>query len=244
MHTPSSTQNTQEMNKLQNYLNAIPENGWVDLQEIKRFLAEQTAKTDRQIEETNRQIEKNDRLITEKQAKTERQIEKTNRQIKANDRLITKKQAETDRQMKELQKQYGGISNSNGDMAEEYFYRAFKRNKTFVNETYEKVLRNKCIDNDEFAAEFDLLLLNGKSATIIEVKYRAKPDNITIEDLISKIKPFKVLFPDYKNHNIYLGVAAMSFDKRLAKKLHKEGIATIHQEGKKMVVYDQELKVF
>jgi rRNA-processing protein FCF1 len=164
---------------------------------------------------------------------------------------LTKKQAETDRQiketdrlMKELQKQYGGISNSNGDMAEEYFYRTFKRNKTFAHETFDKVLRNRCIMNGIWEAEFDLLLLNGKSAAIIEVKYRAKPDNIDIENLISRIEPFKVLFPDYKNHQIYLGVAAMSFDTRLAKKLRKTGIATIHQEGKKMVIYDQELKVF
>jgi hypothetical protein len=129
-------------------------------------------------------------------------------------------------------------------MAEQWFYSAFKRNKTLAHETFDEVLRNRCIKNGEYNAEFDLLLLNGTSVAIIEVKYRAKPDNIGIEKLISRIVPFKVLFPKYKNHRIYLGVAAMSFDKRLAKQLHKAGIATIYQEGKKLVVYDTELKVF
>jgi rRNA-processing protein FCF1 len=156
---------------------------------------------------------------------------------------LNRKFAETDRLMKELQKQYGGISNSNGEMAEEYFYRAFKRNKTLVNETFDRILRNKCINNGTWEAEFDILLLNGKSVAIIEVKYRAN-DNITLKKLISRIAPFKALFPDYKNHNIYLGVAAMSFDKHLAKRLHNAGIVTIHQEGKKVVVCDQEMKVF
>jgi hypothetical protein len=113
-----------------------------------------------------------------------------------------------------------------------------------VNETFERVLRNKCINNCIWHAEFDLLLLNGKSAAIIEVKYRAKPENITVEKLLSRIEPFKVLFPDYKNCKIYLGVAAMSFNKYLAKQLHEAGIATIHQEGKKMVVWDMGVKVF
>jgi hypothetical protein len=171
-------------------------------------------------------IQESNRFLTELQAETRREM------------------AKTDRQIKELNRQYGGISNSNGEMAEEYFYRAFKRNKTFGNETFDKVLRNKCIINGIWEAEFDLLLLNGKSVVIIEVKYRAKPDNIAIDNLVSRIEPFKVLFPDYKNHNIYLGVAAMSFDKCLAIRLHKAGIATIHQEGKKLVVYDKELKVF
>jgi hypothetical protein len=52
------------------------------------------------------------------------------------------------------------------------------------------------------------------------------------------------LSPNYKNHNIYLGVAAMSFRKGLEEKLHKAGIATIRQIGKKMVVFDQDVKAF
>jgi DNA-binding transcriptional MerR regulator len=211
MQTPSSTQNTQEMNKLQNYLNAIPENGWVDLQEIKRILAEQFAQSDRERKE-------NERIFNEKFAKSERK-------------------------MKELQELIGGIGNSNGDMAEEYFFNAFKKNKTFMNQTFDKVLRNKWIDTDDWKAEFDLLLLNGKSAVIIEVKYKADY-NIKIQKLVSRVRPFKALFPEYKHHDIYLGVAAMSFNKYLAMELRETGIATIHQVGNKMVVYDQEVKVF
>jgi hypothetical protein len=204
MQPPSSTQNTQEMNSLQNFSNATFESVYVDLQEVKRFLSEKTAETERNLNEMF---------------------------------------AKTDRQMKELQRQYGGISNSNGDMAEEYFFNAFKRNKTFGQETFEHVLRNKWIDTDDWHAEFDLLLLNGKSVVIIEVKYKAD-DNIKIQKLVSRVRPFKALFPEYKNHKIYLGVAAMSFNKYLVKELRQAGIATIHQVGNKMVVYDQELKVF
>jgi hypothetical protein len=87
-------------------------------------------------------------------------------------------------------------------------------------------------------------MFNGKSAAFIEVKYKAKPDNINIDKLSERVFKFKTLFPEYKNHNIYLGVAAMSFKKGFAKQLRSAGVATIHQVGKKMVVYDKEVKVF
>jgi rRNA-processing protein FCF1 len=76
------------------------------------------------------------------------------------------------------------------------------------------------------------------------VKYRAKHENIKIDKLISRAKYIKENNDEYKNHNFYLGVAAMSFDKRLAKKLRQAGIATIHHRGKKMLVYDKDVKVF
>jgi hypothetical protein len=87
-------------------------------------------------------------------------------------------------------------------------------------------------------------LFNGKSAAIIEIKYNARPDNIDIEDIISQVELFRILYPERKEHHIYLGVAAMSFKNGLEKKLHHAGIATIRQIGKKMVVYDKEVKVF
>ena len=76
------------------------------------------------------------------------------------------------------------------------------------------------------------------------MKYKAKPDNIDTEHLISRAERFKEFAPVYKNHNIYLGVAAMSFKKGLASELHKAGIVTIHPIGKKMVIYDKKARVF
>jgi hypothetical protein len=152
---------------------------------------------------------------------------------------------ETDRKLAKLEQLVGGIANNNGEMAEDYFYSAFKTNKTFANEKFDKVRRNlKYSNEDEVEAEFDIVLFNGKSAALIEVKYNAKPENISIEKLISRVEVFKILCPKFKNHKIYLGVAAMSFRKGLEEKLHKAGIATIRQIGKKMVRFDKDIKAF
>jgi hypothetical protein len=166
---------------------------------------------------------------------------------KETDKLIKNLSVEsekTDKQLKELGKHLGGIANSNGEMAEEYFYNAFKADISFANEKFDIIEKNKKISNRDIEAEYDLLLFNGKGAAIIEIKYNAKPENIKIEQIISRVETFKILMPSCKNLNIYLGVAAMSFKKGLEAKLHQAGIATIRPIGKKMVKFDKDVKVF
>jgi len=175
---------------------------------------------------------------------TREQIKELVEAGKETDRRLEKMYEESRKERKELNQQLGGISNSNGEMAEAYFYNAFKKHKYFANEHYDHVLKPTKVTNGELEAEFDIILFNGKSVAIIEVKYNAKPENIYIDDLISSVEKFRILFPNYKNHNIYLGVAAMTFREGLEKRLHRNGIATIRQLGKKMVIYDKEMKVF
>ena len=174
-------------------------------------------------------------------------LHETGHMVRETDRLMKetdRRMKETDRQMKALQKELGGISNSNGEMAEAYFYNALRRDKTFVNEKFDKIQKNRSIRNGTVEAEFDIVLFNGTSAAIIEVKYTANRKNISVREMIAKVAPFKMLYPAYKNCNIYLGVAALSFKGGMEKRLHRNGIATIRQVGKKMVVYDKEVKVF
>jgi hypothetical protein len=155
-----------------------------------------------------------------------------------------KEKKESDQRLEKLERLIGGIGNSNGEMAEEFFYNTLKRDKTFVNEQFDMIKRNYFYYHDEISAESDIVLFNGTSAAIIEVKYNAKPDNVDIEHLISRVSLFKKHSPEYKNHKIYLGVAAMSFKKGFALKIQKAGIATIRPVGKKIVVYDKSVKVF
>ena len=187
---------------------------------------EMFAETDRQIKENAKQFKENAK------------------QFKETDRRMAKSSEELKQELKKLEKIVGGIGNSNGELAEEYFYNAFYRDRTFVNEHFDKIKRNMSYNNGEVEAEFDLVLFNGKSAALIEVKYNAKPDNIEIDRIISRVEVFKILFPNYKHHKIYLGVAAMSFHKSIVWQLHRAGIATIRPVGKKMVVYDKTVKAF
>jgi len=226
------------------------------------------AETDKRFKETDKRFKETEQFIknltfdskeTDKQFKeTNKQFKETNKRFKETDRRfketeqfiknLSNDSKEIDRRLKQdmdkLAKLVGGMGNSNGEMAEEYFYNAFRADKSFANERFHKVRRNQIYRKEEIMAEFDLVLLNGKSAALIEVKYNAKPDNVSIEKIISKIKYFKILYPECKDFNIYLGVAAMSFKAGLEAELHQAGIATIRPVGKKIVRFDKDVKVF
>ena len=177
-------------------------------------------------------------------AQTSQQIEETWQQMKETDRRLEKLRVEVAEEIKEVNRQIGGITRSNGDLAEEFFFNAFRKDKIFMNEKYDRIHKGYFYSIDDIRNEFDIVFINGKSIAIVEVKYKARPDNINIEHLISRVDRFKEFAPEYKSHNIYLGVAAMSFKKGLASNLHQAGIVTIHPVGKKMVIYDKEAKVF
>jgi len=166
------------------------------------------------------------------------------RELREDSRKLREEQKETDKQLKKLGQYIGGIAHSNGEMAEEYFYNSFKADKTFANEKFDRIKRNMAFKGMDKEAEFDLVLFNGKSAALIEIKYNAKPKNISVEKIISRVEIFRTLVPECENYNIYLGVAAMSFKEGLEAELHQAGIATVRPIGKKMVVFDKDVKVF
>ena len=216
-------------------------------EDIKAMIAE----TSRQIKETGKQFAETDKKLLKMFAEADKQIkESRERSDELRHRLeeianSNKEQLkETGKQLSELGRYLGGMANSNGEMAEDFFYHTIKRDKTFVNEKFDKIIANSRYLRDEDSMEWDIYLFNGTSTAIIEVKYNAKYENVSADKLISRVARFREHYPDYKNHNVYLGVAALAFNKGLKRKLHQKGIATIHQIGKKMVVYDKEVKVF
>jgi hypothetical protein len=201
---------------------------------------ERLSKTEKMFDKADERLSKTEKMFD----KTDNQLDKTEKLLDKVIRDNEKSRKAREKEMKELNQQLGGISNSNGEMAETYFYNTLKRDKTFLNEKYDDIKRNRKLVNGEHDAEFDIILFNCKSAVLIEVKYNAKPDNISVRKIISRVEAFKILFPQCKNHSIYLAVAAMTFRKGMEARLHRNGIATIRQIGKKMVVYDKEVKVF
>jgi len=215
--------------------------------ETEKFIKNLSIESDRKLDKLSERISESIAEVTQQHKETDRLIKSISAETKETDRLIKNigtETKETDRLIKNLSKLVGGMGNSNGEMAEEYFYSAFQADKFFANERFYKVRRNQIYRKEEIKAEFDLVLLNGKSAALIEVKYNAKPDNVSIEKIISKIEYFKILYPECKYFNIYLGVAAMSFKEGLEAELHQAGIATIRPVGKKMVKFDKDVKVF
>jgi hypothetical protein len=202
---------------------------------------ENDQKRDKEFDRISKMFAETDQRLDKMVAETDKRLDK---RVAETDKRLENMFEKSDQRLNKLGKYLGGVSHSNGEMAEEYFYNAFKADISFANEMFDTIEKNKKISNKNAEAEYDLLLFNGKSAAIIEVKYNAKPENIRIERMISRVETFKMLMPACKNFNIYLGVAAMSFKEGLEAELHSAGIATIRPVGKKMVKFDKDVKVF
>ena len=151
-----------------------------------------------------------------------------------------KRSAALDLKLDRLTEQVSGITKSNGLFAEDYFLSSFtKDDLNFFGEQFDKVIRGK---GTKVQDEYDFVLINGKTAGIVEVKYKARNDDI--EQALKKVVTFRINFPEYNNHKLYLAIAALSIDERLERECHKQGIAVIKQIGDKVVVYDKNLKAF
>jgi hypothetical protein len=150
---------------------------------------------------------------------------------------------ETDRKMKELQKAVGGITNNYGSFAEEYFFNSFEKGqKDFFGKKFNMIQKNVKAGWKKVEDEYDIVLYNDDSVAIIEVKFKAHENDI--KELLAKPDTFKILFPYYKDFNIYLGLASMSFYPDVENECVKNGIAVIKQAGETVVINDKHLKSF
>jgi NAD-specific glutamate dehydrogenase len=142
----------------------------------------------------------------------------------------------------ELKKEVGGISNSNGEFAEEYFENIYCRDMTFAGMRFHEIIRRKRFDDRKRKDEFDIIMLNEENTLIVETKYKAKESDI--DGVIKKAESFRYWYPEYKDHKIYLCLASLRFEDNIIGKARKKGIAIIQQLGDKTVVNDEHLKAY
>jgi hypothetical protein len=172
--------------------------------------------------------------LAEKQAETDRQLKETDRQIKALGKFLQQSKADLDEKI-------GRWSTNHGFVAEEYFINSFKRGqRNFFGEKFDRLLTH--VPGIKVDAEYDMTLLNGKSVAIVEIKFKAHENDIP--EVLKKAETFRVNYPDYAEHRIFLGIASMAFYPALEKKCIDNGIAVIKQVGDTMVINAEHLKTF
>ena len=156
---------------------------------------------------------------------------------------LQKSQGYTDIQINNLRKSVGGWANNHGTFAEEYFFNSFENGKqNFFGENFDEIQKNVSSVWQGVKDEYDIVLYNHSSVALIEVKYKAHVNDIP--NVLKKAETFRVLFPNYKDFKIYLGLASLAFYPELEQKCINEGIAVIKQVGESVIINDKHLKVF
>jgi len=101
----------------------------------------------------------------------------------------------------------------------------------------------KLPDGSKIKGEYDVLLYNGTSIGLIEVKQRVGKE--ALDRLVNVQLPrFRQVFPQYANFKMYLGLGGMSFEKGIAEKAQSMGIATLMLSGDAVDVNDKNVKAW
>ncbi len=154
--------------------------------------------------------------------------------------------AETDKQIKALNKQIGGITKSNGKVAEATIYNSLERDMTFAGIEFDFIDKNKKrhIKRLNLKGEYDVVMYNGDTLAIIEIKYNVEKGDVN--ELIDKkkVEKFRLLFPEYKGYKILLGIGGGSFESDAEAEANKYGIGIIKVVGDKVEYYTDGIRVY
>ena len=195
----------------------------------------QLAKTDAQLAKTDAQLAKTDAQL----AKTDAQLAKTNAQLAKTDAQLSK----TDKSLNRATELLGNMGMNLGAVAEEFFYEALKEKKILGNIKFDEVVCNIKTKIKKTEDKFDIVMYNGASIALIEIKHKVHPNDL-ITLYTTKIENFRLLYPAYKNHNIYLGIGGFSVPSSVEQQAHSRGIAVLKQKADVAVIDVKKLKIY
>ena len=173
----------------------------------------------------------------EQMKRTDEQINRTDEQMKRTDEQMKR----TDERLDKVAKQLGGISNNQGDVAEEYFVNSLEEKLKVGEINFDYLIQNfKAKKSHKILAEYDILLINGKSVAIVEVKYKVHPNDL--QQLPKKIESLKKL-QQYQDYNIYAGIAGFYVPDAVIDQALQDGFFVLQRKGDVVVTHIENLKV-
>ena len=138
-------------------------------------------------------------------------------------------QSQTDTQIKALTRNIDGVNTSIGLEVEDFFYSSFQKTPILANIKFDYVYRNDKRNLKGETQEIDILLENGSSIGVIEVKNRVSQKSI---DQLDKImERFDYFHPSYKDYKVIGAIAGKVFPTHLQTQALKKGYSVIMQQG-------------
>lgn len=179
--------------------------------------------TDQELKDLVASLAIGNKELREAQLKTDEQMRQMQMQMQQS-------QAKTDEQIKRVSKDLGNIGNSQGMIAEEFFYNSLAHTQTLAGIHYDFIDKNMTRRAGSVEDEFDIVMINGKDVAIIEVKYKAREADLT-RLITKKYENFKKLFPMYKNYKHHLVLATFGLYDDLKEKALAQGVTLLQRKG-------------
>ena len=153
----------------------------------------------------------------------------SDKELKAYQKETAIQMKETDRKLDKIAKMIGGVSKSQGDVAEDFFYNSFIKDTHLGNLSFDDITKNMFKHRGNIQEEYDIFLTNGDSIAIVEVKYKAHLNDI--KKLERKFNNFKKLFPIYKEYKLYRALASFYMNQDTKNELLEQGFFVVERHG-------------
>ena len=179
------------------------------IRDINRETALMLKEQDKWIEKHNRWIEEHNLWSKEQ----DRRMAETDRQMK-----------ETDRRLKKLADEFTSYSGHIIEgLMEPSALRIFQNAGYDVDSCTKNYKRRIKATGQQ--AEYDLILLNGTVAIVVEVKTNCKKRDV--DHFIKQMSPFRDLFPEAANKNVLGAMAAINYERGADRYAHEQGLFVI-----------------
>ncbi len=142
--------------------------------------------------------------------------------------------AETTRKLDKASALLGNIGQNQGAVAEEFFFNSLQAKPVLGGVRYDDVFLNVHSFNGKLQNEYDVVMVNGKSVALIEVKYAVHSDDI--DKTIKGIANYRTLFPQHKDFAIYGAIAGFKIGEDVAESAKKQGLMVLKRVGDVMEV--------
>lgn len=150
---------------------------------------------------------------------------KTDAQLAQTDAKLAATSAKIDR----VAEMVGGIANNQGAVAEEFFSNSLAAKPQIGNITFDSVTPNLMFKSKREHSEFDIVLTNGKSVALIEVKYKAHASDL--DQAQAKIDSYRRWRPEHKDFSIFAGLASFSVPPEVIEQARERGIFVLQRKG-------------
>ena len=192
-------------------------------QELKDLIASLAVKSDRLDAQQSKTDEKIAALVAA-QAETQTEVKETSRVIK------------------EVGRRMGSMASNQGDVAEEFFYNTLFDKPEVGGIRFDRVLKNIGGGKPGHQAQFDVVMHNGSSMAIVEVKYKAHTNDI--EQVERQLERYRDIFPEYKDYKLFGGIAAFSMPDDVVSAAQEKGLFVLKRKGELLETEAEGMKAF
>lgn len=143
---------------------------------------------------------------------------------------MSERVAQTTENINRVEKQWGNVASNLGDVAEDFFYNGLEFRKRLGGIKFDDISRNV---DDMHHREYDIVLTNGKTIGLVEVKHKLHPNDVT--RFVNETMPaFKATYTLAQKLDVVGAMAGLAVPKDAKTLAEEHGLFVLTQSGKNL----------